>query len=281
MSAQEIAAPLIKVGEGFPNRPPIAALKNAWNSTLYLSVVFKSKIPGSIDSDHGTAAVVFKEQRDGSIYLGIVTAKHVLTDHPVFETSFYKNRRYTVEENGEHTHASGEILKSKIVFHDMLKGFDLAFFVIKVSASDGDSFTPIALPRQCNVARGDFVAMIGFPETADRALPQQKIKINEPNVTKKRWSSGVYLASQVVTPEGPSIETTADAIQGNSGSPVLNKAGELIGILSASDHGGQIYSGSEVPGHLDSQSAVVGCDVTKSYLEKSWRKFISLLSQRI
>lgn len=105
----------------------------------------------------------------------------------------------------------GQEFKARMAYVDETK--DLAFLKI-----DDDDFKPVAsLPysiKKSNVDLGEQIFTLGFP--------RDEIVYNEGYLSAKTGHNGDTISCQIAVSANP----------GNSGGPILNKSGEVIGILS-------------------------------------------------
>ncbi len=122
----------------------------------------------------------------------------------------------------------GKSVEAKVVGKDPSN--DLA--VLRIS-TDGLTLHPLTLGDSSTVQVGDPVLAIGNPFDLERTLTTGVISA---------------LQRQITAPNGFTIDnvlqTDAPINPGNSGGPLLNEAGEVIGINSQIETGGSGYDGS-------------------------------------
>lgn len=107
----------------------------------------------------------------------------------------------------------GQEFKAKIVHRDNEK--DLA--ILKIDDQDFKPFTSLPYSiRKSNIDLGEQIYTLGFP--------RDEIVYNEGYLSAKTGLNGDTITCQIAVSANP----------GNSGGPVLNKNGEVIGILSTS-----------------------------------------------
>lgn len=153
---------------------------------------------------------------------------------------------------------------------------DVAVLRVTSSESSENVPKPLPLPSNCNLRTGEPLYVVGFPTTSDRSSPPS-LAITEKDIQTKRWSQGMFvgLFNERINDEiRLYIGATADALEGNSGGPIVNAAGEVISIVvkgaSLSQNQFQYY-GSEEIGHLDWQTLGVRCETLqdlKTYFQK-------------
>ena len=148
---------------------------------------------------------------------------HVVTNEHVVDTA----------ENVEISFAEGGTEQGRVIATD--PSTDLA--VIEVDLS-GHNVTPLQLDASADVEVGDSVYAIGNPFGLERSL-----------------TAGIVSAVDraIEAPNGftinDAIQTDAPVNQGNSGGPLLDDAGNVIGVVSqiASQSGGNVGIGYAVP----------------------------------
>ena len=99
------------------------------------------------------------------------------------------------------------------------KDYDIA--VIKIEASDGESFKPVTLGKSGQLAVGDHVSAIGNP------LGELTFSMSE------GIASSVNRAINVDGTPFNMIQVTCAVNPGNSGGPLFNQYGEVVGVVSA------------------------------------------------
>ncbi|MEK6772336.1 MAG: trypsin-like peptidase domain-containing protein [Bdellovibrionota bacterium] len=110
--------------------------------------------------------------------------------------------------------------------------------------------------------KADKLYTIGFPNLSLRKCNKDLKKntgiLFSKNV-EKRWSEGFYVDIYSSDNKRDSnteywLGTTIDAVPGNSGGPVLNVNGEVVGLMVRSLNGGECYSGIESSENFRPQS---------------------------
>jgi S1-C subfamily serine protease len=194
---------------------PAAVLANADGKARSVAGIYRSVAPGVV---FVTARVVTRtdspfgfplEQQGLATGSGFVLDKHgfILTNAHVVEGARDASVRF---EEG------GDLVSAKVVGRDL--STDIA--VLKVSPSD-TKLEPLPLGNSSNVQVGDPAIAIGNPFGYDRTVTTGIISA---------------LQRQIQAPNGFTIghviQTDAPINPGNSGGPLLNAAGEVIGINS-------------------------------------------------
>jgi putative serine protease PepD len=147
----------------------------------------------------------------------VVTNEHVVDQAETAQVSF--------AEGGEE--------RARVIATD--RSTDLAVLEVDL---EGHGVDPLALDSSANVKVGDQVYAIGNPFGLERSL-----------------TAGIVSAvgRQIQAPNGftidDAIQTDAPVNQGNSGGPLLDAAGDVIGVVSqiASETGGNVGIGYAVP----------------------------------
>lgn len=105
---------------------------------------------------------------------------------------------------------------------------------------EGKNFPTIPLGNSDNLQNQDNVWVIGYPAAADSDL------LSSSSSLVSSMNAGQISASSKKTEQGsPVIQINAAATHGNSGGPVINEAGEIIGLLTFR---GDTVNGQEVQG---------------------------------
>jgi hypothetical protein len=131
---------------------------------------------------------------------------------------------------------------------------------------------PLPIRAQCRQMNGERIWIIGFPSTYLRDKPESMIA--QPKLTYKRWSSGLALDVRLTASRYGETQnflmTTADSLGGNSGGPVLDQLGRVVGVHSigvANQASGHAYEGNETPGAERFHSGAVPCFVIQEFLK--------------
>jgi|GEM_PF-3868027 len=254
--------------EGLFLAPPPPALQTAWNN-VYMVVL--SDTGGRTGSFVGTTFVVKKQKIQSKYYLGLATAGHV-----VYGGKESLSATFFSLDNGIAP------IDALVVNAAVSPINDLGLFLVSVSKELYDSTEPLKFPEEseCLARIGQKNYLIGFPAVSIRDQRDQKVKIEDPQTIRKRWSQGLFAS---VGEENPldRVGTTADVIEGNSGSPVLDEQGRLRGVLVAIMLGNLDkvrYFGSDVP--LKAHAQVENCDRTKVVLASLWKSLVENLKSR-
>jgi S1-C subfamily serine protease len=170
----------------------------------------------------------------------IVTNYHVVEGAQQIEVSFSNQDTY----------------KATIVGTD--PSTDLAVLRVDVSSR---ALTPLALADSDSVKVGDPVVAIGNPFGLDRTVTAGIVSALQRNVTSPNGSNIDHV-----------IQTDAPINQGNSGGPLLNDSGDVIGVnsqISSPNGGGNVGIGFAVPSNTVKDVAaqlIRGGRVERAYL---------------
>jgi S1-C subfamily serine protease len=256
--------------EGLFESTPKKIHQNAWNNTfMYTTYINKN---GNFSLDRfGTISVLFQKKLGSDVYLGMITAKHVIKDNLDRPTKILKNIEYdTVINTNFNDQSIGDY---KIIDSMVSSDYDLGLLIIKVSEQVAKDITPHTFAEKCDLREGDSLTILGFPAVMQRADYNQRVKVTHSNTITKRWSSGEFVNTHIRNEYGAMLGTTADAMHGNSGGPVLDEKGKLVSIQAAVlDHGVEFFGNNVTP-----HSWIVDCKITKNFALKSWDRFIENL----
>ncbi len=252
--------------EGFSSQIPLGNITTAWESTF----MFEFLNYGS-GLSYGSTSVVFKEERNGEIYLGLLTNRHVYRPMPQYEMNLYKNIKQYNATYIPVTESAQKLESVQYVSSTLAEGFDLALIVVQLSIEEGQNIKALQFSESCQLKPGAPLTAIGFPKTIDR-VANKLDKKNEQVWRMKRWSSGVFVGDKKEGARGPLVGTTLDALPGSSGGPILDSEGKLVGLMTIIT--GQKYNGDEESNNLKSYSYMVDCQAAKDFAQKSWQEFL-------
>ncbi len=266
--------------EGFAPGAPNRQLENAWQQTVAM-------ITGEGESYQiSSAALVARQVVGRFVYLGYLTSGHSLNRM----MPALKAGRGWMARNIKwgRTMDPVDVIPSEILFPNVDATKDLGFFIVRLAANRAPEFNPISIASKCNEAvAGEPAILFGFPGVSLRPIALQKEKIMAPNMVVKRSSVGMMTDETGFAEDqrGPRLHllvgTTADAMEGSSGGPLLNAQGEIIGILIGSladSRRNPTYQGVESEAHLKAHSFATRCGITKAYASQQWLAFVENLS---
>lgn len=269
----------VPVAEGFDRKPPAYRFQEAWLNTFHIrhhNVKDKAKI-----QDTGTVSVVKRLEKDGLVYVGFLTAKHVLASFKDRNIQIYREVDLDTKNNILDYEEADTFRDAEQLWIDPSKTHDLSFFVLRMTPSRARGISPLRLSPICQLNTRDPLVSIGFPYVPDRAAKYRRQEIEEPDTVTKRWSQGFYVGDLEQDPDGPVVGTTLDAMGGSSGGPVLDASANLAGIVSSSVEAGARYFGREETQKLESHAYIVECAATKTFVEKSWKRFLATIPPSI
>jgi S1-C subfamily serine protease len=224
------AASMLGLGEGtttvreivreFPSQDDVSSTSRAGNS-LTLGDIYEQDAPGVVQVTSRTKVElpqndVFSNpfglpgtevQRALGSGFVIDKAGHIVTNYHVIGDS----------QSVQVSFSNSETMKARIVGKDPLT--DIA--LLKVAASSR-ALQPLELGNSDTVHVGDQVAAIGNPFGYDRSLTVGIVSALQRSLTAPAGS-----------PIDHVIQTDAPLNQGNSGGPLLNTRGQVIGVSSA------------------------------------------------
>lgn len=261
--------------EGFsqvrPERPQLAAV---WDSTFLI-------LENQPDEYFlGSASLVQDTQANGERLLYFLTAFHVLKGSCQLglacnKTMLFQNPK--VELNGEslarlEKSNDGKFKSITLVKADPLH--DLA--LLRVRTSVGAPTRPISVVSSCSNLKGTQAFSFGFPSVGDRTNATAK-PILQSAMNLKRWSYGTVVGFLTQDKTGsfyalgdmpPRIANfmalTNDDLEGNSGGPITNGNGQLIGVVkatTATENSGYAYD-------PDFNMIASRCEILKQFLAK-------------
>ena len=210
---------------------PVASEPVAFQKTRGLTIneIYRNAAPGvvHITSTAQTADVFGGTQEQQAIGSGFVIDKagHIVTNYHVVEGATAVQVSFS----------NNESMKAKIVGKD--PATDIA--VLKVDAPSR-ALKPLTLGDSSTVRVGDQVIAIGNPLGYDRSVTAGIVSAVQRSIT----------APNQVSTIGHVIQTDAALNHGNSGGPLLNAAGEVIGVnaqIAPSNANANIGIGFAIP----------------------------------
>ncbi len=261
-------------GEGFfdlrDNTPGFIA--SSWDSVVLL--VRKDRYIGS-------AFVIAKVEKPSGDELYLITNNHVISGEckvklPCSEIKILQNPPQLPEK--EVVGSAGDIQFNSLVILKTSIDPDLALIKVTLKKSDVTSLLPLKISDHCPLKEGQRTYLIGFPATEKR-LNEARMPISDQDLLLKRWSEGIFvkyvLGKGIKNLSTESALITTDALNGNSGGPLLNSDGEVIGVLEAARLRpvvGYPYMGREKTDWLSWHSSAVSCEQLKVFLDSKFSR---------
>jgi V8-like Glu-specific endopeptidase len=149
---------------------------------------------------------------------------------------------------------------------DLVAGKDVA--VVKIEIKNAPT---LRVGNSDEVQVGDRVYVMGYPGAADSAV------LDERSALEPTTNDGAISARKTSVDGAPIFQTNTSATHGNSGGPVINERGEVIGLLTFR---GDTVGGQEVQGFnfiVPSSTALefvrqAGTDNSRSAVDERWRE---------
>lgn len=272
---------VIRIREGFwQDAPEMPALLRAWSGTVAL-------VASSPEGEGiGSGVIVERMQLENGTSIGLImTARHVVegiasmgkTPQQGLDSSrIFTDLRAVRNRDGHFSYHQANLLSARIVWSTLSQTRDLGLLAIQLEDSSALP-EPVPFDRTCDFTESLSHQILGFGETSQRLLREQKVPITDWKVVTKRWGAGNYLdrRSNVTNVFGLVEHSTADAIAGFSGGPSINMRGEIIGILSAAANRIGPYLGKE-GNHPRVHAYIVGCQDTKNFFLDARERFMQV-----
>ncbi|MEH7108681.1 S1C family serine protease [Bacillus sp. JJ1764] len=167
-----------------------------------------------------------------------IMADYYKTDYDTAYNYMVKYTQYTaIEKATKVILPSGDILDGELKSYGapINEGKDVA--VLKI---EGKNFPTLPLGNSDNIQNQDNIWVSGYPAAADSDL------LSPDSSLVSSMNAGQISATEKKTEQGsPVIQINAAATHGNSGGPVINHKGQIIGLLTFR---GDTVNGQEVQG---------------------------------
>jgi S1-C subfamily serine protease len=211
--------------EGFSTNPDALpdSVKTFWSSTLMLFGTFED------DVSFGSGFVVGKKPVSNGTILTVLTSFHVVEKYcnqkgecpdlfVLNDIGFNKNskRFFRAGPNVLRIHGV-TLLKSS-------RTPDLALLAVLVQVEEADKISVLSSMGEAKV--GHRIFAIGFPDLSVR----KSSNIDSQHLIVKRWSSGEIQDINRQTQYGNLLIHSADFLPGESGSPLLDADGKVLGV---------------------------------------------------
>ena len=269
-----LGSSLSQAKEGFSREKDLLpqAVQKAWDSVVMLA-------PNPATTSHGysTAVVMKKTNLDqDKVAVQILTAAYSIPDEcknaPVVCPTKSILFDYGADFSGEGFHgifpetAEAKRFEGvKILKVDAV--FDLALIEITAEAKNVAKLEPVEYQSDCaSFEKGQKLYAIGYPAIYRRPGNNDADRF----LFVKRWSSGYDVLGETPistgegVPKGMGLVTTIDAMPGNTGSPLINEKGFLIGNLLASS---LTYAGNENTNPMVATSITNACSNLSTFLK--------------
>lgn len=230
-----LSASIVLAEEGFfEDFSQLPEAVQAWQKRLFMPVSEVTQQP------QGTAFLI---ENDGNFAI-FITAAHAIIDPEKYLNEFTLHQGADWTLLGKMPFESPTVLKpigAGIIksSHTDWKGAgsanDVGYIITKSHPSL--PILAIQIPEAEGVnqeekltLRGAKHFVLGFPSLASRYRSQIATE-----VVKARWSFG-NIFRKVKKGKKLILETDADSVQGNSGGPIVNRDGELMGVVTGGPH---------------------------------------------
>jgi hypothetical protein len=282
--------------EGFNTSLDQSPIIQTWASTYAIIHRNENRIIDTL----GTAFVVDKFSKDNRYFLILMTAGHVVDDtvKPTNASPYEGIQIYTdfSKKVGVSNPVVGVLLDSTIISSGIENEKDIGSFLVEVREQYYQAVRTIKISTNgCAIQTKRSLTpefslrtyIVGFPGVHTRPIENQNVKIENPDVVQKRWSSGAwalgYATGNRRNLAKDLLWSTADSLAGDSGGPVIDQNGNWMGVnVGAQYTEGNMYKSNEM---ADTElglaktgySFFVGCSVAQPYairIENEYRELI-------